>query len=182
MGSAITKEADEETPVSRVQVSEGLVQQLDGRSSRDPHTRPFTRGGPSWLPHIRPSGPSPGSDFGNTATGPGSSPSTTPPNASQNRAQHDNSAQSLHPETEHMHQQAHPRETKAEAASQQKVNEYADQLVKEYEVPLKAFPCQDEKTECLLCYQSNQQDPLRCAAQVDAFTKCARKASAIMVK
>lgn len=26
------------------------------------------------------------------------------------------------------------------------------------------------------------QDPLRCASQVDAFSKCARKASAIIVK
>lgn len=36
-------------------------------------------------------------------------------------------------ETDQIQQQVHPRDIRAEAASQQEVNEYADQLMKEYE-------------------------------------------------
>lgn len=180
MGSAITKEADEEPPVSGVQVTAGLLRQLEGRPSPDSQAKLVVKGGPSWLPHLGAAGQPSGSDSGNSAANSTSSHSSSPD--ASHKTQHDNLAPSVHHQAEQPHQQASPRDIKAEDASQQKVNEYADQLVKEYEVPLKAFPCQDEKTECMLCYQSNQQDPLRCAAQVDAFTKCARKASAVMVK
>ena len=42
-------------------------------------------------------------------------------------------AHSMQYEKDQIQQQVRPRDIKAEAASQQEVNEYADQLMKEYE-------------------------------------------------
>lgn len=39
-----------------VQVTAGLVRQLEGRSSPDPQPKPIRRAGPAWLPHLRPAG------------------------------------------------------------------------------------------------------------------------------
>ena len=73
------------------------------------------------------------SEFANAADGQGSSQSQSAPAAVQRSAQHEYSAQSMQDAKDQIQQQAQPRETKAEAASQQEVNQYADQLVKEYE-------------------------------------------------
>lgn len=39
-----------------VQVTAGLVRQLEGRSSPDPQPKPVRRAGPAWMPHLRPAG------------------------------------------------------------------------------------------------------------------------------
>ena len=73
------------------------------------------------------------SEFANAANGQESSQSQAAPAAAQGSAQYDYSAHSVQDEKNQIQQQAQPQEIKAEAASQQEVNQYADQLVKEYE-------------------------------------------------
>lgn len=183
MGGANTKHADDEPPpVSGIRVTEGLIRQLHGES---PPTlqRPSRAGGLPWLPHTRPAFSSPATDEPST---PVSQQDEQTSSSDSEQQQHSAESRTAHMAAQHgreqIQQSAGHAELKAEAASQQKVNQYANQLVKEYEAPLKALPCQDEKTSCLVCYQHNQQDPLQCADQVAAFTKCARKASAVMVQ
>ena len=73
--------------------------------------------------------PPPSSESTSAADGQGSSQSDLPP-AAQKSVQHDYTMQDV---KDQIHQQAQPRDIKAEPASQQEVNQYADQLVKEYE-------------------------------------------------
>eukprot|EP00240_Pyramimonas_obovata_P006507 CAMPEP_0118936314 /NCGR_PEP_ID=MMETSP1169-20130426/17994_1 /TAXON_ID=36882 /ORGANISM="Pyramimonas obovata, Strain CCMP722" /LENGTH=169 /DNA_ID=CAMNT_0006879513 /DNA_START=257 /DNA_END=766 /DNA_ORIENTATION=+ len=51
-----------------------------------------------------------------------------------------------------------------------------DLLDKQYQAPMRAPPCAMEKGACLACYQQFPNDPLRCAAAVAAFSKCAKQA------
>ncbi|KAL0054024.1 hypothetical protein WJX82_002522 [Trebouxia sp. C0006] len=175
MGGANTKHAeDEPPPVSGIRVTEGLIRQLHGESAPTSQG-PSRAGGHPWLPHMRPAFSSPAADDSGTPVS-----QQDEQTSSSDSEQQQHSAESRTPDMaaqhgqEQIQQSAGHAELKAEAASQQKVNQYANQLVKEYEAPLKALPCQDEKTSCL--------DPLQCADQVAAFTKCARKASAVMVQ
>ena len=76
--------------------------------------------------------PPPSPETADAADGQGASQSQSPP-AAQESAQHDYLAHSRQHAKDQIQQQAQPREIKAEAASQQEVNQYADQLMKEYE-------------------------------------------------
>lgn len=188
MGGANSKE--EEPPVSGVQVTEGLIRQLSSEPQPRAHARSGQAVSPPWMSHLRP-------PF--TSQLPDSSQSRSA-EAEQPEDLHEpkNACETAFPSSappppidepafveqaqEQIQQSVPAAELKPEAVSQQKVNQFADRLVQEYEAPLKALPCLDEKTSCLVCYQQHREDPLRCAQQVAAFTKCAQKASAITVQ
>lgn len=182
MGGANTKQSDNEPPpVSGIKVTEGLIRQLHGESA--PTSQGSSRaGGLPWLPHLRPAFSSPATDESSTPVSQQDEQTSSSDSQQQQHSNESRTARKAAHGQQQIQQSAGHAELKAEADSQQKVNQYANQLVKEYEAPLKALPCQDEKTSCLVCYQHNQQDPLQCADQVAAFTKCARKASAVMVQ
>jgi hypothetical protein len=46
-------------------------------------------------------------------------------------------------------------------------------LDKEYRTPSRELRCSAERDACLQCYLQNAASPLNCAAQVDAFARCA---------
>lgn len=57
----------------------------------------------------------------------------------------------------------------------------ADELLKrEYYAPARPVACLQQRQACVDCYQAHAGDPLKCAAQVQAYSQCAQAAFAAL--
>uniref|UniRef100_A0A6T5TMH5 Uncharacterized protein n=1 Tax=Chlamydomonas chlamydogama TaxID=225041 RepID=A0A6T5TMH5_9CHLO len=71
---------------------------------------------------------------------------------------------------------------KHEEEETKKIHGLAQELLDKYKFPQRPVPCQKERQDAVSCYEANTKDPLKCAAAVDAFSKCSHTAFEAYVK
>jgi hypothetical protein len=65
----------------------------------------------------------------------------------------------------------------------EKIEGLAEELIeREYATPSRARPCQTEAADCLACYRDNAENPAACAGSVQAYSACAREATAAALR
>ncbi|KAL4449446.1 hypothetical protein ABPG77_007090 [Micractinium sp. CCAP 211/92] len=156
MGAGQSREAvDDDTFISGVRVTQGLLEQLDGkpRPQRVPTGLAAASGGGSigGLQALRPQAEEP-------------SLAAAGPDRALARALERSrlvGGQLL----------------KAEEEELGRVDQLAQELLSsQYVAPSRPRPCAQAAEECVRCYAEHADDPLACAAAVEAYGQCAREA------